>query len=246
VDARTTYDTLFIDGAWQPSPKGAVRPVVNPATAEVIGQVPDGDAADADAAMAAARRAFDDGPWPRLDRRDRAARLTRFLDVLAAHRSDLCSIVMQEAGALRQVADAYHLDLAFARFEGDRPCPPRPGYYYEPTVITGVQPDMRVAQEEIFGPVAAVIAFDTDDEAVQIANNSRYGLSGAIYSRDVGAAYEMARRLRTGQVRINGGGTAPDLDAPMAGWKASGMGAEYALPGLLEFTQLKSVGFKAG
>jgi aldehyde dehydrogenase (NAD+) len=96
------------------------------------------------------------------------------------------------------------------------------------------------------GPVAAVIAFDTDDEAVQIANNSRYGLSGAIYRRDVGAAYEMARRLRTGQVRINGGGTAPDLDAPMAGWKASGMGAEYALPGLLEFTQLKSVGFRAG
>jgi aldehyde dehydrogenase (NAD+) len=122
----------------------------------------------------------------------------------------------------------------------------RPGYYYEPTVITDVDQDMRVAQEEIFGPVAVVIPFDTDDEAVRIANNSRFGLSGAIYSRDVGTAYEMARRLRTGQVRINGGGTAPDLDAPMMGRKASGLGAEHGLAGLLEFTQLKSVGFRAG
>jgi acyl-CoA reductase-like NAD-dependent aldehyde dehydrogenase len=106
----------------------------------------------------------------------------------------------------------------------------RPGYYYEPTVITGVAEDMRVAQEEIFGPVAVVIPFDTDEEAVQIANNSRFGLSGAIYSRDVGTAYEMALRLRTGQVRINGGGTAPDLDAPIMGRKSSGMGAEPGWP----------------
>jgi acyl-CoA reductase-like NAD-dependent aldehyde dehydrogenase len=117
MDARTTYESLFIDGAWRPSHQGETRSVVNPATAEVIGQVPEGDAKDADAAIAAARRAFDDGPWPRMDRRERAARLTRFLEVLIDHRGDLRSLVMQEAGALRQVADAYHLDLAFARFE---------------------------------------------------------------------------------------------------------------------------------
>jgi len=490
MDARTTYDKLYIDGSWRASHSGASQAVVNPATAAAIGEVPDADRHDVDAAVAAARRAFDSGPWATMDRRERAERMGRFLAVMQEHRDDLRSVVMQEAGALRWVVDAYHLDLAFARFdqaidlarrgldettpltvgpgngvkvlggtsvlrqpvgvvvaitpfnfplslnlvklgpalavgntailkpapltpleglilgaaaaEADLPpgvlnvitggrevgealvahggvdmvsftgsdvtgravmalasqglkrvvlelggksamivrsdadlvaaadygfrsftthagqgcslltrhvvhrsvadeftdhvreralatrvgdpadpaatmgplisaaqrsrvdglvkvgaqeggkvvvggqTPDRDGYFYEPTVIAGVDADSRVAQEEIFGPVAVVIPFDSDDEAVAIANNSRFGLSGAIFSRDVGTAYEMAVRMRTGQVRINGGGTAPDLDAPMTGWKASGMGAEYGLAGLLEFTQTKSVGFRAG
>jgi acyl-CoA reductase-like NAD-dependent aldehyde dehydrogenase len=117
MDARTTYDALFIDGAWQPAKGGATQSVINPATGEVIGHVPDADASDVDAAVSAARHAFDHGPWSRMNRRERADRMLRFLDVLRDHRDDLRSIVMQEAGALRPVIDAYHLDLAFARFE---------------------------------------------------------------------------------------------------------------------------------
>ena len=124
--------------------------------------------------------------------------------------------------------------------------PDGPGFFYPPTVIEGLPSTARAVQEEIFGPVAVVLPFDSDDEAVDIANDTRYGLSGAIISRDAGAAWQMARRLRTGAVRVNGGGTALDLDAPSAGWGLSGIGTEHGLPGLLEFTRPKSIAFRAG
>jgi aldehyde dehydrogenase (NAD+) len=124
--------------------------------------------------------------------------------------------------------------------------PARPGFFYRPTVIEGLPSKAAAVQEEIFGPVAVVLTFDTDDEAVDIANDSRYGLSGAIISRDTGAAWQLARRLRTGTVRVNGGGTALDPDAPSAGWGRSGIGAEHGRAGLLEFTLPKSIAFRAG
>jgi aldehyde dehydrogenase (NAD+) len=124
--------------------------------------------------------------------------------------------------------------------------PDRDGFFYTPTVIEGLRPDARAVREEIFGPVAVVLPFDDDEQAVAIANDTHFGLSGAIISRDAGRAWEMARRLRTGAVRINGGGTALDLDAPITGWGRSGIGAEHGMPGLLEFTQPKSIAFRVG
>jgi aldehyde dehydrogenase (NAD+) len=91
-----------------------------------------------------------------------------------------------------------------------------------------------------------VLPFADDDEAIRLANESRYGLSSAIFSGSSGAAYRMAERLRTGGVRINGGGTALDLDAPTTGWKTSGLGTEHGVPGLLEYTMQKTVAFRAG
>jgi aldehyde dehydrogenase (NAD+) len=121
-----------------------------------------------------------------------------------------------------------------------------PGYFVPPTVVEGLGAEARLAQEEVFGPVATVIEFSDDDEAVRISNNSPFGLSGGIFSRNTGAAWRIARRLRTGTVRINGGGTAFDLDAPTTGWKHSGIGTEHGVPGLLEFSQEKSIAFRVG
>ena len=115
-----------------------------------------------------------------------------------------------------------------------------PGYFYKPTLLAGVDPSSEVAQEEVFGPVLAVIPYEDDDDAVRIANDSIYGLSGAVYGADQERAVAVARRLRTGTVGINGGAWfAPD--APFGGFKQSGIGREMGLPGLEEFQERKTL-----
>jgi aldehyde dehydrogenase (NAD+) len=116
---------------------------------------------------------------------------------------------------------------------------PDRGYFVAPTVLADVKPDSTVAQEEIFGPVLAVIPFDDDDEAVAIANNSQYGLAGAVWSAREERAMAVARRMRTGAVDINGGMFNPL--APFGGYKQSGIGRELGAHGLLEFTQTKAI-----
>ncbi|SDY90507.1 Acyl-CoA reductase [Micromonospora pattaloongensis] len=116
---------------------------------------------------------------------------------------------------------------------------PTHGYFVAPTVLADVHPDGTVAQEEIFGPVLAVIPFDDDDEAVAIANNSRYGLAGAVWSGDEERALGVARRMRTGAVDVNGGAFNPL--APFGGYKQSGVGRELGEHGLLEFLQTKAI-----
>jgi aldehyde dehydrogenase (NAD+) len=114
-----------------------------------------------------------------------------------------------------------------------------PGYFYAPTLLTNVDPDSEIAQEEIFGPVLVVIPFDDDDDAVRIANNSIYGLSGSVFgSQD--RALTVARRIRTGTLSINGGNYfAPD--APFGGFKQSGVGREMGVAGLEEFLERKTL-----
>ncbi|MFI7210243.1 aldehyde dehydrogenase family protein [Micromonospora maritima] len=120
----------------------------------------------------------------------------------------------------------------------DAPLPPR-GHFVAPTVFADVHPDSALAQEEVFGPVLAVIPFADTDEAVAIANNSRYGLAGAVWSADSDAALAVARRLRTGQVDVNGGAFNPL--APFGGYKQSGLGRELGGYGIEEFTELKAI-----
>ncbi|OYD61462.1 aldehyde dehydrogenase family protein [Rhodococcus sp. OK302] len=485
--ASTTYDRLFIDGKWVTTHDQRTTAVTNPATGTTIGTVPEGGAADLDAAVDAARRAYDDGPWSRMSLRERSVLLHRFVDVLDSHRSELASTITAESGALPTLVAGTHFGIGFGRFRhaidlagsqldsatplrmgagsvmggtalvyqprgvvglitpfnfplylnlcklgpalamgntvvlkpspltpleglvlgvaaaeaglppgvinivtgggdvgeslvadprvdmisftgsdrtgshimalaarslkpvvlelggksalivredapvrqavdiaynsftlhsgqgcvlltrhvvhrslvdefldglaaraenavigdpldpettmgplisreqqqrvaeyvaigeneggkvvtGGRPID-RDGFFFSPTVIHGVTPKARVAQEEIFGPVAVVLAFDTDDEAVSIANDSRFGLSGGVVSADTGKAWEIARRMKTGSVRINGGGTALDADAPITGYGASGIGAEHGLAGLLEFGQPQAIAFRVG
>lgn len=120
----------------------------------------------------------------------------------------------------------------------DAPVPER-GHFVAPTIIADVDPDSALAQEEIFGPVLSVIAFDDTDQAVAIANNSRYGLAGAVFAGDDERALAVARRIRTGSVEINGGAFNPL--APFGGYKQSGIGRELGVHGLAEFTQLKAI-----
>lgn len=128
---------------------------------------------------------------------------------------------------------------------GKRPDGFNRGFFYEPTLFDNVDNASRLAQEEVFGPIGAVIGFDDDDEAVAMANHSDFGLAGAIYSGDAGRAYEMALRIRTGGVAINGGGGTMLSDAPFGGIKRSGYGREYGEDGLNEFTYQKTISFHA-
>ena len=130
---------------------------------------------------------------------------------------------------------------------GKRPSGLDQGYYLEPTLFADVDNNMRIAREEVFGPVNVVLAFDSDEEAVGIANDSPYGLSGAVNSTDPIRAYDIARRLRTGAVIVNGGGGAfPDISMPFGGYKASGIGREYGAWGIDEYLQTKSIGWGVG
>ena len=114
------------------------------------------------------------------------------------------------------------------------------GYYVEPTLFCDVDPDAVIAQQEIFGPVLAVIPYDDDDDAVRIANNSRYGLSAAVHSADTDRALEVARRLRTGTVGVNGGVWLA-ADTPFGGYKQSGLGRELGAEGFAEFLETKTI-----
>jgi aldehyde dehydrogenase (NAD+) len=113
------------------------------------------------------------------------------------------------------------------------------GFFVRPTVFSHVRRDMRIAQEEIFGPVVSIIAYDDEDEAIEIANDSVYGLSGSVWSKDAEHAIAVARRIRTGQVDINGGVFNPL--APFGGFKQSGYGRELGKFGLEEYLETKSL-----
>lgn len=126
----------------------------------------------------------------------------------------------------------------------DQPADLPRGFYVQPTIFGRVDPDSVIAQEEIFGPVLSIISYKDEDEAVRIANNTLYGLAGAVWAGSDDRAMSVARRLRTGQVDINGGGF--NLFAPFGGYKQSGHGREMGPYGLEEFLELKSMQFKPG
>jgi aldehyde dehydrogenase (NAD+) len=124
----------------------------------------------------------------------------------------------------------------------DRPEGLSGGYFVKPTIFGKVKNSMTIAQEEIFGPVLSIIAYKDEDEAVRIANDTPYGLAGAVWSADEGRAQKVARRIRAGQIDINGG--AFNMNAPFGGFKQSGHGREAGVYGLEEFLEYKSLQLK--
>ncbi|MFH8795113.1 aldehyde dehydrogenase family protein [Streptomyces sp. NPDC017941] len=124
---------------------------------------------------------------------------------------------------------------------GGTDAPRAHGYYVRPTVFADVTPDMTIAQEEIFGPVVSLLRYEDEADAEAIANGTVYGLAGAVWAGDDAEAAAFARRLRTGQVDINGGRFNPL--APFGGWKQSGVGRELGAHGLAEYLQTKSLQF---
>jgi aldehyde dehydrogenase (NAD+) len=480
---------LYIDGTWVEASSDEEVPVINPATEEVIGRVPQASKADVDRAVTAARRAFDEGPWPRMSPRERSDALERFMDVIADRRVELVDLIIAEAGSARPIAQALQFDtpLRYARWFAERaasfpyqdplplqsgprglgqgviikepigvvgaitpfnfplylnlvkvapalavgctvvlkPSPLTPleafvlgeiadeadlppgvlnvvtgdvaasehltmhpgvdmvsftgsdavgklimgqaaeglkkvllelggkspnivfagsdldkfamsaatgftihagqgcalptrilaersvyddvvermttvlakikvgdptdpktgmgplireaqrerveryvaagtaegarlacggvrpadldrGYFFEPTLFADVRSSMTIAQDEIFGPVGVVIPFDGEDDAVAIANDTRYGLAASVWHPDAVRAFALAQRIRAGTVSINGGGGGPHLWGPFGGYKQSGIGREFGDYGLLEYTQLKTVSWSAG
>jgi len=122
---------------------------------------------------------------------------------------------------------------------GNRPTEFARGYYVAPTLFAEVTPNMAIAQEEIFGPVLSVLPYDSEDEAVSIANGTIYGLAGGVWSADPSRALSIARRMRAGQVDVNGGRF--NLMAPFGGYKQSGVGRELGELGMEEYLQVKSI-----
>jgi aldehyde dehydrogenase (NAD+) len=126
---------------------------------------------------------------------------------------------------------------------GGRPAGLDTGFYFEPTILTEVTPDATIAQEEVFGPVLSVLRYSDDDDAVRIANNSQYGLSGAVWGADVDRAVAVARRVRTGQIAVNGFGPG---GAPFGGFNQSGFGRESGgIMGIRQYMEPKAMGLPA-
>ena len=113
------------------------------------------------------------------------------------------------------------------------------GYFVKPTVFADVTNDMTIAREEIFGPVLCILKYESEDEAIEIANDTDYGLAGYVQSGDEDHAKQVARRSRAGQISINGGARGPA--APFGGFKTSGNGREHGLSGLNECLETKAI-----
>lgn len=119
----------------------------------------------------------------------------------------------------------------------------RPGYFLEPTVLTDVTPDMKIARDEVFGPALSVLKFREDDEAIQIANSTPYGLVAGVFTSDLDRAMQASRRLRTGQVFVNewyAGG----VETPFGGFGKSGYGREKGREALLNYVQTRNIAIK--
>lgn len=122
---------------------------------------------------------------------------------------------------------------------GSRPESPGRGFYFEPTVFVDVPNQSRIAQQEVFGPVVCVIGYDREDEAIALANDSDYGLGGSVFTTDHEHGLEVARRIQTGTIGLNG--YAPDVTAPFGGYKASGLGRENGPEALASYESVKSM-----
>jgi succinate-semialdehyde dehydrogenase/glutarate-semialdehyde dehydrogenase len=127
-----------------------------------------------------------------------------------------------------------------AKVECGGQAPSQPGFFFEPTVLSGVTPDMIVANDETFGPLAPVFAFDTEEDAIKLANDTEFGLAGYFFSKDIGRVMRVAGRLQCGMIGVNTGKISAS-EAPFGGVKESGYGREGSMYGIAEYQYIKSV-----
>jgi aldehyde dehydrogenase (NAD+) len=130
-------------------------------------------------------------------------------------------------------------------FGGGKPAHLPKGFFVEPTLFVDVDNSMTIAQEEIFGPVLVVIPYEDDDDAVRIANESAYGLSGGVFSASEERATSIARRIRTGSIGVNGG-LWYGADSPYGGYKASGIGRQCGFEGFEQYLETKAIAWPGG
>ena len=134
---------------------------------------------------------------------------------------------------------ATHIDFSTDEHRSHPPWDIRKGFFARPTVFANVRNDMTIAREEIFGPVLSIIPYDDENDAVRIANDTPYGLSGYVTSGNIDRARKIAKRFRSGNVHVNG--AQPDFGAAFGGYKQSGNGREWGEAGFEEFLELKAV-----
>lgn len=130
-------------------------------------------------------------------------------------------------------------------YGGSRPSNLDQGYFYQPTIFAQASNDMRIAREEIFGPVLTVIPFDDVDEVIKMANQNEYGLAGSVWSQDINKALRVAKGVRTGMMSVNGSGSA-GVFGPFGGYKKSGLGRELGMHGMELYTEVKSIHIDLG
>jgi acyl-CoA reductase-like NAD-dependent aldehyde dehydrogenase len=144
-----------------------------------------------------------------------------------------------QCGTVAEYVDIGHREGARLVFGGGQVLEETGGYYHEPSIFAGVNNAMRIAQEEIFGPVLSVISFKTAEQAVQIANDSIFGLAGAVWSSNINTAHRVAEAVRVGTMGINNyfGG---DITVPFGGFKQSGNGRDKSIHAFHDYTELKT------
>jgi aldehyde dehydrogenase (NAD+) len=160
---------------------------------------------------------------------------------------DMSNIQGPQISGLQRDRVQGHIDRAVAQgarlvVGGGRPANQPKGYFIEPTLFVDVDNSMAIAQEEVFGPVLAVIPYDDDEDAVRIANDSQYGLSGGVFSASLERGMAIADRIRTGSISVNGG-IWYGADAPYGGYKTSGIGRQNGIEGFEQYTETKLVGW---
>jgi acyl-CoA reductase-like NAD-dependent aldehyde dehydrogenase len=211
---------MYIGGEWRESAGGWFG-VEDPSTGERFAEVPATTPADVDDAVAAAKNAFDNGPWPRM--RDMGPLISS------------AAVARTKGFVNRAIEQGARLVLG-----GNEPTGIPGGHYFEPTVFADVEPRMEVARTEVFGPVLSVLAYQNVDQAVKIANDVPLGLSASVWTDDLERGYAVAGRLDAGIVSVNEW-TVGSGAIPLAPFKESGIGCDFGDEGALEYTQMRHV-----
>ena len=292
---------LYINGQWRSASDGKTRPTISPITETAIADIPEASEQDIEDAIVAARRAFDEGPWPKMTGHERQKILTRvselseyYADMDSAIANAFFGIFYNQGGICTAgsrllversihdavvdglvnyvsqiklgnpldpevlfgpLADARQLekvmqyvkigqqDGATLRYGGERFYPDGSngkGYYFQPTIFTNATNEMRIAQEEIFGPVLTVIPFDTEAEAIRIANDTNFGLASGVHTRDIKKAMRVASAMQAGTCWINCYNIF-DASVPFGGYKSSGFGRENGKEVMEDYTHTKAI-----
>jgi acyl-CoA reductase-like NAD-dependent aldehyde dehydrogenase len=224
--ARLNDPSLFtgrclVGGKWIAAETSSAIEVANPATGEIIGNQ----------AIAAGARAF--GRWGRRTAAERAALLEHWHDLVLQSAENLALLMTLEEG--KPLAES-RAEISYGASFTLR------ARFFEPTLLTEATRDMLLASEEMFGPVAPLFRFRTEEEAIEIANDTPYGLAAYLYTRDVGRCFRLSDALEVGMVGINSGAVSY-AGAPFGVVKESGLGREGSHHGIEEFLEMKTLHF---
>ncbi|KAL5063191.1 hypothetical protein RYX36_024928 [Vicia faba] len=228
------HTQLLIDGKFVDSASGKTFPTLDPRNGQVIAHVAEGQHEDVDRAVAAARKAFDHGPWPKMTAYERQRILLRAADLLEKHNNELATLETWDNGKPYEQAAEIEVPMLTRLIR-----------YYAATNIfnspnNNHRDEMLIAKDEIFGPVQTILKFKDIDEVIQRANNSRFGLAAGVFTKNIDTANTLTRALRVGSVWVNCYDVF-DATIPFGGYKMSGQGREKGEYSLKNYLQVKAV-----